>query len=320
MNSHPTWTSSWGPSKTATPEFLDRIIHEHVPLLLSEHDPDQKESALTGASLSGIGGFQRDVKRRYEARTGLRDQLFRLADLLQAKAGAGVLITLDEVHHRQLDQIRELGATIQHGFRQGRAVAFAGAGLPSSVSDLLSDEVSTFLRRADRVHLDSVTPTDVARAIRIPVENQGYEIADDALDVAVQGTRGYPFMIQLVGWHTWAKAGGADRITNRHALAGVEQAARKVGALVHQPALADLSDVDRSFLAAMAHDDGPSRMRDITERLGVTPVYAGQYRLRLIEAEMIFSPKHGYVDYSLPGLRTYLREHAASTTWRGLTT
>ena len=307
-------------SETATPEFLDRIIHEHLPLLLSEHDPDQKESSLTGASLSGIGGFQRDVKRRYEARTGLRDQLFRLADLLQAKAGAGVLITLDEVHHRQLDQIRELGATIQHGFRQGRAVAFAGAGLPSSVSDLLSDEVSTFLRRADRVHLDSVTPTDVARAIRIPVENQGYEIADDALDVAVQGTRGYPFMIQLVGWHTWAKAGGADRITNRHALAGVEQAARKVGALVHQPALADLSDVDRSFLAAMAHDDGPSRMRDITERLGVTPVYAGQYRLRLIEAEMIFSPKHGYVDYSLPGLRTYLREHAASTTWRGLTT
>lgn len=302
-------------SETATPEFLDRIVFEHLPRLLKEHDPNQTESDLTGATLSGVGGLQRDVKRLHEPRSGLRDRLFLLADLLQERAGAGVLITLDEVHRKQVDQIRELGATIQHGFREGRAIAFAGAGLPSSLSDLLSDEVSTFLRRADRVHLDAVTPVDVARAIRIPIETQGYEITDDALDIAVAGTRGYPFMIQLVGWHTWAKAGGADQVTAAHARAGVEHAARKVGALVHQPALADLSDVDRSFLAAMAHDDGPSRMRDIADRLEVTAVYASQYRLRLIEAEMIHSPKHGYVDYTLPALRSYLREHAASSKW-----
>ena len=60
----------------------------------------------------------------------------------------------------------------------------------------------------------------------------------------------------------------------------------------------------------MAIDNGPSKMADITERLNVDRNYASQYRLRLIEAEIIHSPSRGYVDYSLPYLREHLREHA----------
>ncbi|MGV1004926.1 MAG: hypothetical protein ACOYEV_09205 [Candidatus Nanopelagicales bacterium] len=56
-------------------------------------------------------------------------------------------------------------------------------------------------------------------------------------------------------------------------------------------------------------------MADIAARLGVTPVYAGQYRLRLNAAEMIEPRGYGLVDFTLPGLRDYLREHAASSHW-----
>jgi hypothetical protein len=302
-------------SETATPRFLDRLVEEHLPLLLRRFDPKQTESEITGASIAPIGGIQRSVKRTHEPHPGLRDQLFRLADIIHEQSGAGVLITLDEVHRKQIDEIRELGAVVQHAFREGRAVAFAGAGLPSSVSDLLNDEVSTFLRRADRVHLDAVGRPDVERAIEVPVQDQGYEISATALQIATDGTRGYPFMIQLVGWHTWQRAGGADHIDEHHARQGVEKASRKVGALVHAPALADLSDIDRSFLAAMAHDDGPSRIKDLAQRLDVSGAYIGQYRRRLLESEMIYAPKYGWVDFTLPALRQYLREHAASSEW-----
>ena len=97
------------------------------------------------------------------------------------------------------------------------------------------------------------------------------------------------------------------------AAAGVQAARRRLGSLIHEPALRDLSHVDRTFLAAMAVDDGPSRMADIAARLTADANYTSQYRLRLIAADMIHPVGHGHVDYTLPYLRDYLREHAAST-------
>jgi hypothetical protein len=302
-------------SETATPNLIDRIVHEHLPRLLSEVDPRQTESRLTGVSLPGGFGADREVSDRHTPRPGLRSQLNLLTDLRAERGGGGVLITVDEVHRKGLNDLRELGTTIQHAFRERRNVAFVGAGLPSAVDNLLSDEVSTFLRRADRRHLRTVRPEEVAAAIAVPVREAGRDITPDALQVAVVGTGGYPFMIQLVGLHTWRADSTATTIEIDQARRGVDQARRKVGQLVHASALADLSDVDRFFLAAMANDDGPSRMADIAARLGVDATYAGQYRLRLIAAEVIEPRGHGRVGFTLPGLRDYLREHAASSHW-----
>ncbi len=85
-----------------------------------------------------------------------------------------------------------------------------------------------------------------------------------------------------------------------------------MGSLIHEPALFDLSVVDRTFLAAMAADQGPSRMADIAVRLDSTPNDVSQYRLRLIAAGMIRPAGHGYVVFAVPYLRDYLRDHAAT--------
>ena len=82
------------------------------------------------------------------------------------------------------------------------------------------------------------------------------------------------------------------------------QARRRLGSLVYEPALADASDIDKTFLLAMAKDDGPSKMADIQQRLAVNGSYASQYRLRLIAAELIEPKRHGYVDFALPYLRS----------------
>src|ERR1700683_2247046 len=154
---------------------------------------------------------------------------------------------------------------------------FVGAGLSSAVSDLLNDEVLTFLRRADRHHLGSVGRAEVARAIREPVEGSRRTIGDEALTVTVEGAGGYPFLIQLVGHRTWRLHPGTTEITISDAREGVAEAHRRLGSLVYEPALADASDVDKTFLFAMAKDEGPSKMVDIQQRLGVNESYAGQY-------------------------------------------
>jgi hypothetical protein len=222
------------------------------------------------------------------------------------------LITLDELHHPQIAELREFGTVVQHAFREGRQLAFVGAALPAAIHDVLSDEVLTFMRRADRHHLGVVAEDAVREAIAQPLAERGRAIAPDALHAIVLATQGYPFLIQLVGDQVWRKARGGDQITLDAAHAGIDAARRRLGQLVHEPALADASDIDKSFLLAMARDDGPSRMADLANRLGVTKTYASQYRLRLIALDLIEPAGHGRVDFALPYLRDYLRQHAAA--------
>jgi hypothetical protein len=135
-------------------------------------------------------------------------------------------------------------------------------------------------------------------------------VAGDALAAMVEGARGYPFLIQLIGAQTWRLHPNEREITLDDAHRGVRNALRRLGALIYGPALAGASPVDRAFLLAMAEDDGPSRMADIQRRLEVDVNYASQYRLRLIAAELIEPAGRGYVDFALPYLREHLREHA----------
>ena len=56
----------------------------------------------------------------------------------------------------------------------------------------------------------------------------------------------------------------------------------------------------------------------VASRLNVDANYASQYRLRLIATELIEPAGHGRVDFTMPYLRDYLREHAALDAQREL--
>jgi hypothetical protein len=295
-------------SETATPGFVKRITDEQLPALLAQHDPRSVRRHLTGVTIgkAGVSWTAEDIHR---AVPGLRNQLFLLADLL-ADNQTGVLVSIDEIHREARREIEELTATVQHAFREEREVAFVAAGLPSAVSDLLNDPLLTFLRRADRHALTTVDADDVRRALNEPITQAGRNVSDDVLDVMVKGTAGYPFLIQLVGSSVWRIHPDDLQITLDDARRGVEAAHRRMGALVHEPSLAGASAIDRSFLVAMAKDDGPSRMADIKVRINADDNFASQYRLRLIAQELIVAAGHGRVDFALPYLREYLRDHA----------
>lgn len=234
-----------------------------------------------------------------------------MTDLL-AESQTGLLITLDEVHRNQIEDLREVAASVQHAFREDRELAFAAAGLSSSITELLEDDVLTFLRRADRHHLGPVALSEVRRALEAPILQSGRTVAADALETMVEATHGYPFLIQLVGSCCWRIDRDSPEITAAHAEQGVVDARRRLGALVHAPALNNASDVDKSFLLAMSKDSGPSKIADIASRLKVEKGYASLYRQRLIDAELIEPAGYGLVDFTLPYLRDYLQEHAVA--------
>jgi hypothetical protein len=296
--------------ETATPGFVGRIHHAIVRYLKEWVEPSGRR--VTGGR---VGPISVTTQLPEEGDRDLSTDLRSLLDSL-ARHETGLVLTLDEVHRRSgADDLAVVAAITQHMVREGRDFGVAMAGLPQAISELLTDApITTFMRRADRHELNDVQPEAVAQALREPIEQSGKHIEDQALTAAVEATGGYPFLIQLVGFHVWkqSREGAIDSDAVR---AGVDAARRRFGSLVQEPALQDLSEVDRTFLAAMAADDGPTSVSDIQLRMGITkngPQYVNEYRNRLIKSDMIRQVGRGRVDYALPFLREYLRDHAAT--------
>ncbi|MFY9714800.1 MAG: AAA family ATPase [Microbacterium sp.] len=221
--------------------------------------------------------------------------------------GLGLLITLDEVHTAGLEQMKEITVAMQHLQRDGRNIAFVFAGLPSPIAELLNDKVLTFLRRAEPVELRDVPLPSVQSAFLETITENGRTITDNALAQITVATGGYPFMIQLVGYHVW-RVSREGLITSEDAELGIPAARKRLGAMVHSTALRDASAVDRTFLLAMSLDDGPSKISDIRERMHAGSGYASMYRQRLLNVGLINAPAHGYVEFALPYMRDFLRE------------
>jgi hypothetical protein len=286
---------------TATSTLLPDLLRRVATLLRQRQPPARRR--LTGLSLPG--GVGADWENLDQPSVDLRALVTELLDVLGPDRG--VLVTIDEIHGGQRDQMREIAAMSQHLVREDRQFALAMAGLPSSVSNLLSDHVLTFLRRADRHDLRSLAIDDVEDALRSTVEQHGRAIDAEASLAAAEATEGYPFMVQLVGHQMWRAADGPviDEAAVRR---GVAVAKRRLRELVHETALNDLSDVDREFLLAMSVDDGPSSTAEIARRMGRSSQYANTYRGRLMAAGVIEAPARGKVDLSIPYLRETLRE------------
>ena len=297
--------------ETASPGVVTRLVTQHLPAVLAELDPRGRRITVRQvAGPMGIGSIAWDNTDRHVVAAGLRNQLELTCDLL-AGSGTGLLITLDEVHGSHTEDLRDVFVAVQHLFRNDREIAVVAAGLPSAISNLLNDDVLTFLRRADRHTLGQIDLAEVERALRETVEGGGRTISGAACRAAAATPDGYPFLIPLVGYHVWRQRPDQRAITVADVDAGAATAMSRMEALVHEPALADLSHVDRAFLAAMAMDDGPSRISDVAKRLGVELGYTSVYRQRLLDAQMIESAGHGVLRFTLPRMAEHLRARGA---------
>lgn len=300
-----TVTGPRGVGKTVMLTAMARAAAERKWLTVSETATAGLVGRLTSTLLQALPDRDRVVADRASLR-----EVMGLATRHLALQARGLLITIDEIHGAPRADLKDLAVAYQHLIAEEQEVALILAGLPAGVSALLNDSVLTFLRRATPFELTDVRLPAVRAAFLQTISSTGRQVTEDALDEITLATGGYPFMIQLVGYNVW-RVTRTDIITLDDARRGIPAARMRLGQTVHATALADLSDIDRTFLLAMSHYDGPARMGDISRDLNVPTNYAAVYRSRLIAAGMIRPDSYGSVDFALPFLREYLREHAA---------
>lgn len=219
----------------------------------------------------------------------------------------GLLITVDEVDAAELELIK-LASTYQHFVRERRKVGLVMAGLPHKVSQLLTEESVTFLRRSSLFQLGRIPDYEMTLALEETALLGGGHIEHDALDMLVDSIDGYPYMMQLAGYRSWERSSGGI-ITKEAAASGIAAAAKEIDYRILGVTFRALSPRERDFLAAMAQDKEPVRQATIAKRMGVTGGYVSEYKRRLLEQGVIEEVSRGEVAFALPGLRDYvLRE------------
>ena len=284
--------------------MLDEII-EGIQIAGERYTEGKKipvKSISAGALGFSVGlTFTDEVQRNY----GFTTKLSLLCEEL-AKRKKGVLFLIDEIR-ASTPEMRIFATTYQRLVGDGMNVAVAMAGLPSAISSVLNDKILTFLNRANKVTLNQFEISDVSACYAKAFRDLEVEFDAKTLDVAACATDGYPYLLQLIGYHMLKFLDGESKLTATTVELAVTHSKRALGSDVILPYLNLLSVEDKRFLKAMAMDNEESRVADIRDRLQAGGSHVQTYRRRLLEAGLIHSLSRGTLAFSIPYLGQYLR-------------
>jgi hypothetical protein len=286
-------------------EGMPKAIIEQLQLNGSQYFKEEKRkmTGMTAGVLRFSLGltFSEAAERQY----GFRSKMSLLCDKL-AEKGKGALILIDEV--RTSAAMREVASAYQELVGDGKNVAIAMAGLPHAVSSVLNDSVLTFLNRACKVELGLISTNLIRAYYERSFRSIGIKISDEMLDRATLATRGFPYLMQLIGYYViqyTPEGGNVDAAVMDKA----EKAA--MGDMednVFKPILSPLSDNDKIFLKALAQIGGTVTTAKLQAALGRRGPAIQPYRKRLLDAGVIEAPRRGELVFAVPYLADYLHD------------
>jgi len=228
-------------------------------------------------------------------------QIMELMDM-HMKQGKHVVFLIDEAQ-KHTQEMRIFISTYQDLIMREYSISMVMAGLPSVISDILNDDILTFLRRAKQVELENVELTIIEHEFNKVFLNNNSSLTKETVAKAATGTHGYPYLIQLVGYYLWEE----KQSNNANVLTDVfVNSKAELFRNVHKIIYSTLSKQDRDFLIAMSEDNGVSSVSDIGERMQKKKNYISLYRERLLSTGVIKSVGHGLLQFNYPYMREFL--------------
>jgi len=312
---------------------LPALLAPELRLVLLQLSRDHKLKDVAGRALRALAGFAKALKVKYqdieigfdlEPEPGLADNgdlehdlqaLLEVAGEAARKAGTVLAMFLDELQYVEEDELAALIIALHRCAQQQLPVLLVGAGLPQ-LRGRMGKAKSYAERLFDFPEIGALGIEEARRAIRKPLDEQGVAIHDDALDLIIRRTGGYPYFLQEWGKHSWEVAASSPI-----SLGDVEMAsATAIAALdtsFFRVRFDRLTPSEKRYLRAMAErGPGPHRSGDIADVLGRPVTSLGPTRSLLIAKGMIWSPSHGDTDFTVPLFDQFMRRIMPGTDWR----
>lgn len=314
------WRTAYWAARTndTTLENITRELADTLPKRLARQRPSSsppQRSAKGGVSAGVVSGsvetsWADPTADRAAYGRWLRDTVLTLGD-----RGQGVLLVIDEAQNVPTTELEELGGFMSDAARRATTVAPAPiklavvfAGLPAFRA-VAAKAMSFSAERLTYVALEALTPTETSAALAGPIANTGKTIATHALEYLVDKSGGYPYFIQLHGYHTWEITGEGTEITLEHAEAGHLVARDEYEASLFQARLARLPDLPLAMLYAVALEADHTNTavtREVGDRLQRSTRDLSMTRQRLLDAGLLKSDRRGEITEAVPGLLEYL--------------
>lgn len=258
---------------------------------------------------ANLGVIKAGVSKNMDVPETLRDALTRVASR-ETERDAGLLVTVDEIQDADPDDVRVVATAVQHLIRERKNIAFAFAGLTTGVLDLINGKALTFLQRAKAEELASIPLDEVSSSMSSTVARAGLALDGEALELTAEATKGYAYLIQLVGYRVFANArrhaSEGTAVSVADARKGIGQAYDEFEGSVLDVALAPLPRRAIEYLVAMAAFEGNVSTKQIAHKLNLPATSLTSTRRELIKAQVIDAPSRGVVRFSIPLLREYL--------------
>lgn len=284
---------------TAQGNFIDAILHELKKERLQGHI-DLEANLGPVKAKAGVASGDEET---------FRDVCTRAVSKLTEK-GAGLLVTVDEIQDADPDEVREIAATVQHLIREKQNIAFIFAGLTVGVLDLINGKALTFLRRAKAEELAAIPEHEVAEAMQSTIDGAGMHISGELLEKMAQATKGYAYLIQLVGYYVFAvarrHAQSSLEVSEQDVEAGIGEALNVFAESVQELAVGSVSERAMEYLLALARHDGNVSTAEIAQDLGIDASSLTSVRRLLIKKQVIEAPSRGVVRFAIPYMREFL--------------
>ena len=236
-----------------------------------------------------------------------------LADLFEAIGHAArarntaVAIVIDELQYIKEEEFSSLIMAVHRISQKQLPLIVIGAGLPQLVG--LAGKAKSYAERLfDYPVVDALSPADAESALREPAKREGVSWQPQALKLAVQLTRGYPYFLQEWGYHSWnAAKAGSGKIVTRDVKAASDIARSNLDDSFFRVRFDRVSPREKEYMFAMAAlGPGAHRSGDIATELGVTVESVAPVRSSLIKKGMVYSPAHGDTAFTVPMFNEYL--------------
>jgi hypothetical protein len=241
-----------------------------------------------------------------------------LPDLFEAVGQAAkarllaVAIIIDELQYIKESEFSALIMAMHRVSQKQLPLVLIGAGLPQLVG--LAGKAKSYAERLfDYPVVDALSPEDARLALREPARREDVAFDEDALQLVVKMTKGYPYFLQEWGYHSWNTATGSP-ITAQHVRAAHNAAVASLDKSFFRVRFDRVTPREKEYMFAMANlGSGPHRSGDIAAALNVSVESIAPIRSSLIKKGMVYSPAHGDTAFTVPMFDDYLNRMGASS-------
>jgi hypothetical protein len=245
-------------------------------------------NAATGDMIGDFGRMIRDLSKATE------------------ENNVGIALFIDEAQDLSLEDLRAINQVVHQANQERYRIVVVMAGLPTLPARLA--ESTSYAERLYDYRVLKELDWDAARlALTKPALAKGVDWEEDAVEEAMTASSCYSYFIQEYGYSAWDCAKSSP-ITMADMEIAKSQAIDRLDVGFFRSRWDRVSDAQKEFMQTMAeYGEESVAMSDIANRIGMKSNQLSPRRSELISKGLIYSPKRGYVAFTVPQMAAFIK-------------